>query len=51
MKELLHEQLRYADMEIPADEQKQKNLLRSLFNIRMPAAVTPAFLEIQNAYL
>lgn len=51
IKELLHEQPQYADMEIPADEQEQKNLLRSLFNIRMPAAVTPAFLEIQDAYL
>lgn len=51
IKELLYEQPRYADMEIPADGQEQKNLLRSLFNIRMPAAVTPAFLEIQDAYL
>lgn len=51
IKELLHEQPQYADMEIPADGQEQKNLLRSLFNIRMPAAVTPAFLEIQDAYL
>ncbi len=51
IKELLHEQPRYADIEIPAGELEQKNLLRSLFNIRMPAAVTSAFLEIQNAYL
>ena len=51
IKELLHEQPQYADIEIPEGEQEQKNLLRSLFNIRMPAAVTSAFLEIQNAYL
>ena len=34
--ELLLEQPQYSDIEIPADEQEQKNLLRSLFNIRMP---------------
>ena len=51
IKKLLHEQPQYADMEIPADGQGQKNLLRSLFNIRMPAPVTSEFLEIQNAYL
>ncbi|HBI60796.1 MAG TPA: protein-ADP-ribose hydrolase, partial [Lachnospiraceae bacterium] len=51
IKELLHEQPRYADIEIPANGQEQKNLLRSLFNIRMPMAVTSEFLEIQDAYL
>lgn len=51
IKELLHEQPRYASMEIPTDEWEQKNLLRSLFNIRMPAPVSSEFLEIQNAYL
>lgn len=51
IKKLLHEQPQYADTEIPADGQGQKNLLHSLFNIRMPAAVTSEFLEIQNAYL
>lgn len=51
IRELLHEQPEYANMEIPADEQEQKNLLRSLFNIRMPKPVTSEFLEVQNAYL
>lgn len=51
IKGLLHEQQQYAGMGIPADEQEQKNLLRFLFNVRMPAAVTSAFLEIQDAYL
>lgn len=51
IKELLHEQPRYRNMKIPADEQEQKNLLRSLFNIRMPKPVAFAFLEIQDAYL
>lgn len=51
IRELLHEQPRYANIEIPADGLGQKNLLRSLFNIRMPKPVTSAFLEIQDAYL
>ena len=51
IKELVHEQPRYANREIPADEQEQKNLLRSLFNVRMPKPVTSAFLEVQDAYL
>ena len=51
IKELLREQPGYADMEIPTDEQEQKNLLRSLFNIRMPKPVSKEFLVIQNAYL
>lgn len=51
IKELLREQPRYADMKIPADEQEQKNLLRSLFNIRMPKPASKNFLKIQDAYL
>jgi len=51
IRELLHEQPEYADMRIPAGEREQKNLLRSLFNIRMPKPADPAFLEIQDAYL
>lgn len=38
-------------IEIPTDEYNQKRLLRSLFNIRMPKAVTDDFLQIQDAYL
>lgn len=33
---LLNEQPKYRGIEIPADESAQKQLLRSLFNIRMP---------------
>lgn len=51
IEKLLREQPRYTDIEIPADEQEQKNLLRSLFNIRMPNPVTEFFLKIQDAYL
>ncbi len=49
--ELLKEQPGYRNMEIPQDEQEQKRLLRSLFNVRMPRAVSREFLEIQDAYL
>lgn len=48
---LLKEQPQYSKIKIPSDEQKQKNLLRSLFNIRMPLPVTEEFLTVQDAYL
>lgn len=51
IKELLKEQPRYAEMRIPDDEKDQKLLLRSLFNIRMPAPAGEEFLRIQDAYL
>lgn len=42
---------RHEDLDIPTDEQAQKRLLRSLFNIRPPRPVTGGFMEIQDAYL
>ena len=48
---LLKEQPQYSEIEIPTDEQEQKALLRSLFNIRMPLPVTEEFLTVQDAYL
>lgn len=48
---LLNEQPQFSKIEIPCDEQEQKTLLRSLFNIRMPEPVTEEFLAEQNAYL
>jgi len=48
---LLKEQPRYRDIQIPQNEQEQKHLLRSLFNIRMPLAVSREFFEVQDAYL
>ncbi len=48
---LLKEQPQYAAFAIPACEQEQKKLLRSLWNTRMPKPVDPAFLAVQNAYL
>ena len=51
IKELLCEQPGYENMKIPKDEQEQKNMLRSLFNIRPSRPVTSDFLEVQDAYL
>lgn len=51
IRELLREQSQYSNIKIPANEQEQRNMLRSLFNIRMPAPVSKTFLEVQNAYL
>lgn len=51
IKELLREQPQYDGMEIPTDGQEQKNLLRSLFNIRMPAPAAAEFVKIQDDYL
>lgn len=51
IKELLSEQSRYHDIEIPEREPEQKRLLRSLLNVRMPEPVSDEFLEVQDAYL
>ena len=48
---LLKEQPEYENMQIPSDAGKQKILLRSLMNIRMPKKMDYAFLQIQDAYL
>lgn len=51
IKKLLREQPQYADIRIPKSENEQKNLLRSLFNVRMPAPADQEFLKIQDEYL
>lgn len=51
IKELLAESREYKNMEIPQIPQEQKNLLRSLFNIRMPKPASSEFLKIQDEYL
>jgi O-acetyl-ADP-ribose deacetylase (regulator of RNase III) len=48
---LLKEKPRYAKMQIPKEPQEQKNLLRSLMNIRMPGGVDEEFLRVQDEYL
>ncbi|MCD8051813.1 MAG: protein-ADP-ribose hydrolase [Clostridiales bacterium] len=51
IKALLAEDSRYQGMEISADVQQQKRLLRALFNVRMPEPVSAEFLTVQDAYL
>lgn len=51
IKELLREQPEYEDVQIPENNIEQKQLLRSLMNIRMPQLVDDAFLQVQDEYL
>lgn len=51
IKELLAEDARYQGIQIPAEEQAQKDLLRSLMNVRLPKPAAVAFLEAQDEYL
>ncbi len=51
IEELLKEQSSYAGLKIPTEEQEQKNMLRALFNLRMPRPAGKEFLTIQDAYL
>lgn len=48
---LLKENRRYAKMQIPAGESAQKQLLRSLMNVRMAAPITREFAAVQDEYL
>ena len=48
---LLNEQLWYKNTEIPTDTTEQKQLLRSLLNIRMPKNISDEFLTVQDEYL
>lgn len=48
---LLDEDIHYRQYSIPTDEQEQKDLLRSLMNVRMPKAISKEFLTIQDEYL
>lgn len=47
---LKNEAMGYRKIPTPKDEDEQKNLLRSLLNIRMPKPVSQEFLEVQDAY-
>ncbi len=48
---LLKENSEYRSIQIPTEKEEQKQLLRALFNIRMPQDVTEEFLLVQNEYL
>ena len=51
IKTLLAEQQRYRNIEIPAEEQGQKDLLRSLMNVRLPAPLSDEYIGIESDYL
>ena len=48
---LLNENEQYQDFPIPSSTNEQKDLLRSLVNVRMPQEIDNEFLEVQDAYL
>ena len=48
---LLREKPEYRDMDIPAEPDSQRQLLRGLMNIRAPQNADEDFLKIQDAYL
>lgn len=51
IQKLLEEQPAYQDLQIPAGEEEQKRLLRSLMNVRPPRPVSERFLAVQDEYL
>ena len=51
IQELLAGQPQYGDMEIPRGATAQKNLLRSLMNVRRPSGASDRFLSVQDEYL
>lgn len=48
---LQREMPQYGNVRIPEDEMEQKQLLRSLFNVRPPYPAAQEFLSIQDVYL
>lgn len=48
---LLEEDRRYRNIAVPESEKEQKNLLRSLMNVRSPKPISKDFLDIQDEYL
>ena len=48
---LLDEQPQYRRITIPSDEAEQRQLLRGLFNVRIPGRIGDEFLRIQDEYL
>ena len=51
IKYLLNENKQYQGIDMPNDSMQQKQLLRSLMNVRMPEEIDDDFIEIQDAYL
>ena len=51
IQELLKEDKRYNDIEIPQDFEEQRALLRALMNVRMAKGINDEFIKVQNEYL
>lgn len=51
IRHLLKERSEYRNMNIPAEKQEQKLLLRGLMNVRMPQNADAEFLAVQDTYL
>ena len=51
IQELLKENNRYDDMEIPQDFEEQRALLRALMNVRIAKNVDDEFIKVQDEYL
>ena len=51
IRSLMKEKTEYRDLFIPAESGEQKRLLRSLMNVRAPAAADGEFLWVQDDYL
>lgn len=51
IKALLEEQPANPHISVPDEPDRQAQLLRALFNVRMPGPASPEFLQIQDAYL
>ena len=51
IRELLKEEPRYSRVSVPEDAKAQKDLLRSLMNVRPPRAAGEDFIAVQDEYL
>ncbi len=51
IRSLMNEKTEYKSLAVPSDSSGQKQLLRSLMNVRMPKVADSEFLKIQDEYL
>ncbi len=51
IRRLLEEQPKYRNLAVPSGDTEQRQLLRSLFNVRLPGAIGEDFLKVQDEYL
>ena len=51
IQELIKENPQYTNIQIPQTKEEQKQLLRSLMNIRFASPISDEFAQIQDEYL